>query len=173
MPIIAKASGGNFIPCPEGAHAAVCVDVVDLGIMKVSFGGKDKQQHKIRIVWQIDEVMPDNKPYSASKRYTLSLHEKAALRKDLESWRGRSFNESELAGFDVESILHAPCMINVVKETKEGQTYSNVTALMRLPKGMEAPRARDYVRVCDRQPSEAVGETMGEPFAPIDDDVPF
>lgn len=29
MPIIAKASGANFVPAPSGAHSAVCVDVVD------------------------------------------------------------------------------------------------------------------------------------------------
>lgn len=177
MPIIAKSSGSNFVPCPEGAHAAVCVDVVDLGMMKVSFGGKEKTQHKIRIVWQIAEVMANNKPYNAQKRYTLSLHEKAALRKDLESWRGRAFTDKELEGFDVESVISVPCLINVMHQAREGSTYANVTAVMRLPKGMEAPTQRDYVRVCDRAPAESVGESSDGPpidFEGItDDDVPF
>ncbi len=175
MAIIAKASGGNFVPCPEGAHAAICVDVVDLGMLKVSFGGKDKVQHKIRVVWQIGEVMADNKPYIAQKRYTLSLHEKAALRKDLESWRGRAFTEAELNGFDVETILGIACLINVMHAKRDGETYANVTAVMRLPKGMEAPTQRDYVRVCDR-PGVTEAPYSEEQFGPdpgIDQEVPF
>lgn len=179
MPIIAKASGSGYIPAPAGTWAAVCVDVVDLGMLKVSFGGKDKTQHKIRIVWQISEVRPDNKPFEVSKRYTLSLHEKAGLRKDLESWRGKPFSQSELEGFDVETVLGVPCMLNIIKQEKGADTYANVTAIMRLPKGMEAPSQRDYVRVCDRKPAEGVGEAMPDYEDPYgghgitDDDVPF
>lgn len=176
MAIIAKASGSSFVPCPEGAHAAVCVDVVDLGELEVTWGGTKKKQHKIRIVWQIAEVMADNKPYLASKRYTLSLHEKAGLRKDLESWRGKAFTEPELQGFDVEAVLSVPCLINVMhqKSQTNGETYANVTAVMRLPKGMEAPTPRNYVRVCERKPEDQPNEPPPSDFGGItDEDVPF
>lgn len=174
MPIIAKSSGTNFIPAPAGAHSAVCVDVVDLGILEVSFGGKTKKQHKIRIVWQIEEVMGDNRPFIVQKRYTLSLHEKASLRKDLESWRGRQFSTEELDGFDVEKLLGVPCLLNVIQESKNGDTFSNVTSIMRLPKGMNPLKPRDYVRVCDRTPEEANGQPQDEAeWIPTDDDVPF
>jgi hypothetical protein len=33
MPII-EIAGGNLTPAPEGAHAAVCVDVIDLGMVE-------------------------------------------------------------------------------------------------------------------------------------------
>jgi hypothetical protein len=178
MAIMAKASGGgNFTPCPEGTHAAVCVDVVDLGMLEVTFAKKTKAQHKIRIVWQIDEARDDGKPHMAMKRYTLSLHEKAALRKDLESWRGKAFTDEQLAGFDVEVLLGVGALINVMHNKKDGETYANVTAIMKLPKTMEAPHPREYVRVVDRKP-EGVGEAAapddfeGQPF-PTDDDVPF
>lgn len=175
MPIIAKASGGsNYIPAPAGTHAAVCVDVEDLGVLEVNFGGKTKRQHKINIIWQIDEVREDNKPYDVRKRYTLSLHEKSGLRKDLESWRGRPFTSAELEGFDVETILSAPCMLNVIHNVKDGSTYANVTAVMKLPKGMTAPTPRDYVRVCERQPTqgEEVPPDFGDGSYP-DMEVPF
>lgn len=181
MAIIAKASGGNFVPAPAGVWPGVCVDVVDLGIMQQEFGGKKKTLHKIRIVWQISEVRHDNKPHQASKMYTLSLHEKATLRKDLESWRGRAFTEPELQGFDVESVLSAPALLNIVESSKNGKVYANVMGVMRLPKNMEAPSPRDYVRVVDRK-TEA--EPMGgngadeppadwEGLGVTDDDVPF
>lgn len=176
MPIIAKASGANFIPAPSGAHQGVCVDVVDLGMLEVSFGGKKKTQHKIRVVWQIEEVMADDRPFMVQKRYTLSLHGKAVLRKDLESWRGRQFTDSELEGFDVETVIGVPCLLNVIQEKKDGTTYANVTSIMRLPKGMQPIKARDYVRVVDRTPEEtAAAETEAHDngFTPTDDDIPF
>ncbi len=172
MAIYAKASGGTkYQPAPEGTHAAVCVDVVDLGMLKVSFGGKEKEQHKVRIVWQIDEDRDDGKPFQVQRRYTLSLHEKAALRKDLEAWRGRVFTDAELEGFDVETLLSVPCLLSVVHNTRDGDTYANINRIMRLPKAMEAPRPRDYVRVCDRTESAPVPNT--EDFHVTDEDVPF
>lgn len=174
MPIIAKKTGGNFIPCPSGTFSAVCCDVVDLGVLKVSFGGKDKQQHKIYISWQVEEDMPDGKPFIASKRYTLSLHEKAGLRKDLESWRGRPFNEEELQGFDLEKLIGAPCFLNVLQEAKNGETYTNVKAIMKLPKTTPALSVREYIRVVDREPQDATDEGPPNDMAHIDDsDLPF
>lgn len=176
MPIMASAKAGtSYPPAPTGAHAAVCVDVVDMGMLKVAWGGKEKQQHKVRIIWQIDEDRDDGKPFQVSKRYTLSLHEKAALRKDLESWRGRSFTTEELEGFDLETLLGIPVLLNIIHNTKDGNTYANIASLMRLPRTMQAPVQRDYIRVCDREPAQ--GEPTGPQFDEgpgiTDDDIPF
>lgn len=176
MPIYATAkAGSSYPPAPAGAHAGVCVDVVDLGVLKVSWGGKEKQQHKVRIVWQIDEDREDGKPFQVSKRYTLSLHEKAALRKDLESWRGRAFTPNELEGFDLETLMGVAVLLNLIHNTRDGVTYANVASLMRLPKTMQAPTPRDYVRVCDRETTNgAVAPPSFEDGPEItDDDVPF
>lgn len=173
MPIIAKQQASSFIPPPVGTFAAVCVDVVDLGMLEVSFGGKSKKQHKIRIVWQISEVRHDNKPHQASKRYTLSLHEKASLRKDLESWRGRAFTPEELEGFDLEKLLGVPALLNIIEDKKPGGTFANIASIMRLPKTMEAPTPRDYVRVVDRQPEEGIAQPEDWSAGITDDDVPF
>src|SRR5689334_21178594 len=99
MPIIATASESkSFIPAPEGTHQAVCVDVIDKGMQPNKF--KDGAlQHKIDIAWQIDEAREDGKRFVVYKRYTLSLNEKANLRKDLETWRGRPFTRDEEMGF--------------------------------------------------------------------------
>lgn len=175
MPIIAKDSGGGaeFELAPAGAHPAVCCDVVDLGVMKVEYGGKEKQQHKIRIVWQIDELDSNGKAFRVQKRYTLSLHEKAALRKDLESWRGKPFNEEQLGGFDIEKLLSIGCFLNVIHESKGDKTYANVTAIMPLPKGVHGPTVREYVRVCEREPGDK-NPPPAQDFGGItDEDIPF
>lgn len=170
MPIIAKKTGGgDFIPCPPGTWSAVCCDVVDLGLLEVTFGGKKKKQHKIYISWQIEEARADNKPHMISKRYTLSLHEKAALRKDLEAWRGRPFTDDELEGFDVEAVVGVACYIAAVKSGE----YTNVASIMKLPRGVPSLVVRDYIRKKDRK-DEAIGESHEQPFGDIsDEDVPF
>lgn len=177
MPIYAKA-GTDFKPAPPGTHAGVCVDVVDLGMVTSDFGGKKKTQHKIKIVWQIDEARDDGKPFDVSQRYTLSLHAKATLRRELESWRGRAFTEDELKEFDVETVIGAGAMLNIIHAFREGKTYANVTGVMRLMKGMAAPVPRDYVRVCDRNlsapgaPGAPDGE-WGDEYPSDLDEVPF
>jgi hypothetical protein len=170
MPIIAKA-GGNFTPAPAGTHAAVCVDLVDLGMIEVTYLGKTQLKHKIVIVWQIDENLDDGRPFLVRRRYTCSLHEKATLRRDLESWRGRSFTDQELQAFDLEALLSVPCLINVIHETRNGSVYANVASVMRLPKGMIALVPRDYVRVCERPPAQIDPADKG--LEAPDDDVPF
>ncbi len=179
MPIVAKSSGpsGDFAVAPSGVFSAVCVDVVDLGQIEVTFGGKTKSQHKIRVVWQIEEDDPNGKPFLAFKRYTLSLHEKAALRADLEAWRGKKFTDLELDGFDVEKLIGAPCMLQLLQEVVGEKTYANVKSIMQLRKGMEPLKPRDFVRFVDR-PKDGTTPSHGEPppnvWGGIDDsEVPF
>lgn len=169
-PIMATAGDSKtFTPAPAGVHQAVCVDVIDKGVLDVTWQGKTKQQHKIDIAWQIDELRDDGKRFLVYKRYTLSLSEKANLRKDLESWRGRSFTETELRGFDVETVLGANCLVNVQHHTSGEKTYANVVAVMPLTKGMAKIVALDYVREKDR--SEAPQDEHSAPLT--EDDIPF
>src|SRR5689334_864018 len=115
MPIVASNSGGgNFTPAPEGIHSAVCVDILDLGILPITFQGETKMQHKVRIFWQIDEERADGNPHEVMNEYTLSLNEKAKLRQHLETWRGRKFTEQELEGFDIEVLLGKPCQLQIM-----------------------------------------------------------
>src|SRR5262245_32409913 len=151
MPIIVKA-GSNSNPAPAGTHPAVCVDVIDHGLVDVNYQGKTEQKHKISIVWQI--AGEDGQLFLVRRRYTASLHEKATLRRDLESWRGRPFTDQELQAFDLETLLSVPCLINIIHETRNGSVYANVASVMRLPKGMIAPVPRDCLRVCERPPSQ-------------------
>jgi len=170
MPIYASAgSGTKFTPAPAGAYAAVCCDVRDLGVLEVKWQNETKRQHKVLISWQIDEPRDDGKPYLVSRRYTLSLHEKSGLRKDLESWRGRKFTEDELHRFDVETILGKSCLLNVIHNQSGGDTYANVAGVMSLPKGMAAPAVRDYVRHQDRTD----GQHDEAPSPITDDEIPF
>ncbi len=181
MAIIAKEGAAAFVPCPAGSQAAVCVDVVDLGLIEnTQFPNEDgtpKLQHKIEAVWESAEPMADGRPFLVRKRYTLSLSDKAVLRHDLESWRGRPFTEDERKGFDVEKLIGVPCILNVIhKSGSKGGTFANVATVSPLMRGMTKPMPTgDYVRICDRKPTEdSVSDRDDEPVAaPNDDDIPF
>jgi len=177
MAIVAKASGGGtFIPCPAGNQLAVCVDIVDHGLVKSDFykndDGTDKWQHKVSIVWESSELMANGRPFLINKKYTLSLGEKATLRHDLESWRGRPFTEDELSGFDVENVIGVSALLNIVhKSGSKGGTFANVASVSPLMRGMQKlVPSGDYVRVCDRT---AAPQVDGGDIAPSDDDIPF
>jgi hypothetical protein len=143
MALTAKKSGQMFDPVSQGLHHAVCYAVYDLG---TQYNEKfSKYVRKILIGWEIPSeritVERDNEkvdlPRAISKSYTNSLHEKAQLRKDLESWRGRAFSEHELEGFDILKLLGANCMIQVIHKKKDDKVYANVANIVSLPKGME------------------------------------
>ncbi len=139
-------TGQAFRRVPTGVHVARCVSVIDLGTQEVEFQGQSKKQHKIQVGWEVlgedeagvpltIEVNGKEMPLTISKRYTLSLHEKAGLRRDLEAWRGKPFAADELKGFDVAKLLGAYCMLNVVEqESSNGKTYSNIQSITPLPR---------------------------------------
>ena len=58
------------------------------------------------------------------------MSEKANLRKDLEGWRGKSFTESELEGFDLEKLIGSNCMLNIVYNKKGKAKISGISKLM-------------------------------------------
>jgi len=147
-------SGGDFEPCAEGPQRLVCADIVDLGMVDVTWQGQAKRQHKIQVRWQSENLVKDGKPSLLIERYTLSMHEKANLRKMVEQWRGRKFaTDQEAEGFDIESLLGIPAYGNVThNKSKDGQkVYANLASIMPMPRGMERIYVKDYERVCDRE----------------------
>lgn len=140
MPLYMPQPGANYDPPPEGAHVAVCYRVVDLGTQETTYMGQPRKSHVIMLAWELpDTEMTDGRPFSISKRYTYSSHSKSTLRKDLESWRGKRFEDSEFGTFDIGNLLGKPCMLNVVHTEKNQTVYANIAAIMRLPKGMNTP----------------------------------
>lgn len=152
--------GGDYKPVPAGNHRGVCSMVVDLGNQRIQsqlYGESIKRQAYVAwelpdepITWTDREGNERTGPMRIGKTYTVSLHENANLRADLESWRGRPFTEEERAGFDISKLAGAPALINVThKAGGNGKTYANVTAVTPLPKGMEKPTCSDFPLVYD------------------------
>lgn len=140
--IVSNNEGSGFSPIEEGTYFAVCYGLIDVGdVYSENF---DKCTPKFSILWELIGAEPlhmDGKDVNrtVSKSYTKSLNPKSNLRKDLRAWRGREFTEEELKRFDMVNILGASCQIQIVNATNNGKTYSNIAAIMNLPKGMPKP----------------------------------
>lgn len=134
--------GGDFEIVPEGTHIARCVRIVDLGMQP---GGKDFPEPKKTVMFTFEIpaemrlINGEERPALISRRFTASLHEKATLRKFLETWRGRKFTKDELAGFELRKVLGQPCMLTVVHSDNAGKHYANVQAAAAMPRGSMAP----------------------------------
>jgi hypothetical protein len=124
-------------------HHAICYAIYDLGThYNERFG---KSSHKVRVVWELPDERLNitkedheyNLPASISKEYTLSLHEKSTLRKDLESWRGKRFTDQELEGFDLTKLLGVNCTLQVIHNTKGEKIYANISTIVPIMKHME------------------------------------
>ena len=111
----------KFKPVSEGFHQAVCKSVYNLGLQEINYQTERKIEHRVVIVWEVDERITDEgeykgKRYNLSREYKVSLHEKSNLRKDLISWRGRDFTDDELQGFELNSIIGANCWLEVTHD---------------------------------------------------------
>jgi hypothetical protein len=210
MGLIAKETGGSkYPPVPQDLHHAICYAVYDLGTHPFEYQGRAKIAHKLVIIFELPEIRIDierdgeskNLPRAISKQYTLSLHEKSKLRKDLQGWRGKVFTPEELEGFDIGKLLGVNCLIQVLHNTKDGKTYANISSIMPLPKGFEKRTAEnpikffsfeedgkeipegtpEWIEKLIKESQEWKGESTGasehtpedNPPPPDDDDIPF
>ena len=144
MSIIAKNTNTQRELIPAGTHLARCYQMIEIGTVKENIMGTEKVLTKVRVGWELPEEKRDfgkgEQPFSISKEYTLSMHEKSNLRKDLESWRGKGFSDKDAEGFDITKLLGVPCMLNIIhREAKNGNVYDNIAGIMPVPKTMKCP----------------------------------
>ena len=143
-----KKESGDFVQVEPGTYVARCYSMIEIGTIETEFNGEKKKAHRVSITWELptelavfkEENGPE--PFVVSKEYTLSMHEKATLRKDLESWRGKGYTDEETKRFDVTKLLGQTCMLSVIQEAgKKDPTrnYVKVSSVSKIVKGMECP----------------------------------
>lgn len=141
---VPKDESPKFDPCPQGTHAARCYRFVDLGSHEQTYQGENKGLKRlVMLSFEIPgETMDDGRPFTISKRYNWSMHEKSTLRKHLEAWRGKKFAEEDLGpgGFDIRNVLGKVCTLTVVhNERSDGDIFANVDSVGGSMKGIQLP----------------------------------
>lgn len=135
-------SSADFENPPEGVFPARCYRLVDLGTVAGDWQGRATHNRKVLVSFELlgEERMQDGRPFAVSRRFTLSLAEKASLRAFVTQWRGKPFAPGELqGGFDLHKLLGAPALLTVAHAEKAGRTYANIVGVSALPKGYPCP----------------------------------
>ena len=111
MAIIATTNSQPRELIPAGNYVARCYQMVQIGTVNEIINGEQKQLQKVRIGWEFpndQKVFSEEKglqPIVFNEEYTLSMGEKANLRKMLASWRGKDFSVDEAKSFDITVLL--------------------------------------------------------------------
>ena len=180
MPITVNInSGADFEPVSEGVHAAVLADIVDLCVVDTAFGPKEK----VQFIWLTDEADENGRTKYLFKRYTKSLHEKAALRKDVKAILGKDIEGSS---FDLESLIGRNNQLVIQhSESNQGKVYANVIGILKA--AVKLPIPADFQRKKDKAPADfkkpaasvkaagggkAVAQAVAAPFQATDEDLP-
>jgi len=145
--IVAKRNnaGSDFKLPPPGSFLARLYRIIDIGTQTTEWMGKKKMQRKIICMFELHGednegnplTMEDGKPLVVSKRYTLSLDEKATLLKDLVAWRGKEFTQEELDGFSLEVLLGKFCMVSITHSTYNDKEYANISSISQVPSALK------------------------------------
>lgn len=161
-----SAGNSGIPPIEAGTYPAVCYGLVDLGEQYSE--AYEKWTRKVMLMWELPTEKIELGDYPVSRtitqKYTASLNERAALRRDLAAWRGRDFTDEELRCFDLRSIVGAPCMLNIIHREYNGNTYANISAIMKMPKGMQVEKGtlEKIVFDLDTDPLNLIDEKLPE-----------
>lgn len=134
MPLMAEMKSTTSFELPkEGTVQAVLAEVRDLGLIDTIYNGKAKKTHKVLFRWQLSELDEEGQPKRVYERFTLSLHEKAGLRKRIK----QMFSKEPPASLDLETLVGTNVNLVIVHApSKDGsKTYANIAAVLKLTPG--------------------------------------
>lgn len=134
-----------------GLHTAYLYRVIYLGTQKKTFEGKEVQQQKIWIDFELPKEVVEYEDKDTKEKksfvrtiggeYTLSLSEKGKLLPLIQGWLGRSLNAEELKSFDICTLLGKPAFVTVAHVTaKNGSEYANIASVSPAMDGFVMPR---------------------------------
>lgn len=165
MALIVKAQTAP--PKPTGSFPAICVDAINAGWYPPGPKAQDPnwvQKIKLRFYYIAENDKGVEQGFYADLFATASIGKKSILGKFLEAWRGTPFTPEQREGFDLDTLIKVPCIINVVNGSTAG--YVDVTsagALSRKLWHLAPAYPDDYV--LDRNSPEPLYTKHPEPTA--------
>jgi hypothetical protein len=160
----------DFKPHPEGIHPAICLDVIDLGMVKTEYQGEHRIVPKLKLVFESEQKTDDGRNCTISKNFTASLHPKARLAEFLGKWRGRPVLPGE--SIDLGKLIGVCCTLVISHQQNfAGKTYASIDAISKPTKKLNASGGYDPAaarqRIAEWQAKQAVAPaaTMPAPSA--------
>lgn len=130
---------------PVKNHVARLYSIVEIGHVPNDFPGKEGTfVHEVRMTWELPNEMRDfdgkQKPMVIGGKYTISMYEKANLRKVVDGMLG-GLSEEDVETFNIKSLLGTACLLQTGQRTsKAGNKYAYVISTSQLPEGLKAPQ---------------------------------
>jgi len=147
--ILQSKIGGDYKPHPEGIHPALCVDVIDLGMVESEYQGERRMVNKVRLVFESEQRTDEGKNCIVTKTFTASLNTKAKLAEFLGKWRGRPVVPGET--IDLGKLVGANCTLVIShQQNLVGRTYASIDAVSKPTKRLAASGHYDPVAARQR-----------------------
>src|SRR5262252_8016250 len=157
--VLESKAGGDFRPHVEGIHPAVCVDVIDLGIVETEFQGEKRLVNKVRLFFETEQRNEEGRNCVITKTFTASLHPKAKLAEFLGKWRGRPVVPGETV--DLAKLVGANCTLVIShQQNLVGRTYASIDAISK-PSRKVAPSGHYDPADMRRRIAEANARRIG------------
>jgi len=151
-PITARGSDAKFKAHPDGQFVGQCVDTIDLGEKIQDYPGTPSYLAPTCVlVFRTGERNDETGDYiDIAREFTVSMSDKANLRKFLEQWRGKPYTAEQIKdGVPLDKLTGNHGLLTIAHRTSAKQrTYANITACVGIPKQMAAGVVKytDYVR---------------------------
>lgn len=128
---------GNYEPPPADDHVARLVALIDLGTHTDDYMGERKDLRKILFVWELVDCPRSDGTgnHMIGKDYNVSFGQKANLRKMVEKWSNKTFDDG--AQIELGKMLGKPFYLSLIhKKSQAGKTYAIINDVSHMPKGL-------------------------------------
>ncbi len=137
---------GDFKPIPEGLHLAQCCGVYDLGTQRTTYNNSATWKRQVKLKFEVPSIRVEYEKGGQkqegpaivySRLYTLSYDKRAWLRKDLESWLGKSLTDDQCKRLDLCRLLGRGAQLQIIHDAKNNTVYANINNILPLQVGQQ------------------------------------
>ena len=144
----AKGNGKEFEVATEMIQQAVIADVVDKGMVPNKFK-PGTEQHKCYFTWVLEEVDSEGRNKRVFESFTVSLHEKASLRKRLKEFGVQITPDTQL---DLDSLIGTKrTLVLSAEDGTDGSPYIKILATQAIKGASRVEIPADFVRKQDKK----------------------
>lgn len=129
---------------PEGNHPARIYEIIEIGTVEGSWMGNPKMTHNVRVGFEFptkkfifnEEKGPQ--PFVLSREMSLSMGEKANLRKIADAVEGKKLTDDEANAYDILTMIGKPLLVTVshTEPNETGVQYANATTFSAVIEGL-------------------------------------